>query len=373
MKTIYATMRLFLKVDPQKITFASYRSEKLSGNLYFVWKEVSENYPEYSCHFAIKKFHSSFWGKLDYVMHMMKSSYHLATSRYFIIDDFYLPVYMIKPRKNTDIIQLWHAAGALKKFGYSTVGKSFGPSREYLKHVKIHSNYSKVFVSSSEVIPYYAEAFNMPSERIFASGVPRTDIMFSSEFESETKSKLYEKFPELRKKKMILYAPTYRGKSHYQEEYSIPMDLERMEADLLEEGYVLVVHLHPYMKAGKNLNGKNGSFLYNVQKEFNIQELLLISDMLITDFSTVFFDYSLLKRPIIFFADDVDEYVKDRDFYYDYHQLIPGPLCTNTTQLIETIKNSAFDLERVNDFKNRFFDYQDGKATERIVQKLVGK
>ncbi|WP_226036352.1 CDP-glycerol glycerophosphotransferase family protein [Aquibacillus saliphilus] len=370
---IYKVICLFLKVKPNKITFASYRAEELSGNLYSVWNEINLNYPQYDCHFALKKFHSSFLGKFDYVVHMVKATYHLATSAYFIIDDFYLPAYMIKVRKNTEIIQLWHAAGALKKFGYSTVGKSFGPSIDYLKHVKIHSNYSSVFVSSSEVIPYYAEAFNIPSERIYPFGTPRTDTFFSASFKKITESNFYKEYPELRNKKIILYAPTYRGKSHYQADYVSPIDFEKMEKELKDDGYALVVHLHPYMKPGTDLIGQSGDFLYHVRQNFHIQELLIMTDILITDYSTVFFDFSLLERPIVFFADDIEDYVEQRDFYYDYQDLIPGPLFSKTNQLTECIKSKRFDLGKVKTFKDRFFDYQDGKSTERIVQFILRK
>ncbi|MGV3467396.1 MAG: CDP-glycerol glycerophosphotransferase family protein, partial [Heyndrickxia sp.] len=159
MKCIYFIICLFFKVNEHKVTFASYRSDKLKDNLSFVFEEMKVQYPDYQYHFVFKKFHSSIKGKIDYFLHLSRAVFEMATSRYFIIDDYYFPVYVVKPRKGTEVIQLWHASGALKKFGLSTVGKPFGPSETYLKHVKIHSNYAKVYVSSSEVIPYYSEAF----------------------------------------------------------------------------------------------------------------------------------------------------------------------------------------------------------------------
>jgi teichoic acid ribitol-phosphate primase len=370
MRFFYSFVCLLFKLNPNKITFASYRSDKLTDNLYFVWMELQQEYPDYQCHFAFKKFHSSLWGKLSYFFHLIKAIYNLATSKYFIIDDYYFPVYVIRPRKGAEIIQLWHASGALKKFGLSTIGKPFGPSLHYLKHVKIHSNYSRVYVSSSEVVKYYAEAFQMSTKQIYPLGVPRTDYFLSNVKREKLKDAFYKEFPELLNKKLILYAPTYRGKSHYQEAFECPLDIQLMK-EKLESDYVLLIHLHPYMQDGLNIKDHEKDFAYHIKGNFTIQELLSLADILITDYSTVFFDYSLLVRPIAFFADDLEEYIGERDFYYDYESLIPGPLFTKTDQLAEWINKREFDLKEVAAFRNRFFDHIDGKAAKRIVKHFI--
>src|SRR5699024_11258678 len=145
---------------------------------------------------------------------MLLATYHLSTASYFVVDDYYFPVYVITPRPKTEIVQVWHGAGAFKKFGHSTVGKTFGSSEQYLKHVKVHSNYSKVIVSTKKVIPFFAEAFQMASENILPLGLPRTDFLFDSEKHYATKKSLYEKFPQLKGRKLVLFAPTYRGSGH---------------------------------------------------------------------------------------------------------------------------------------------------------------
>lgn len=367
---VFRTSCLLFKVDKEKITFASYRSEKLSGNLYYVWKELQEEYPNYHCHYAFKRYHGTLLGKVDYLFHMLKASYYMATSRYFVIDDYFFPVYVIKPREGTEIIQLWHASGALKKFGMSTVGKSFGPSEEYLKHVKIHSNYSKVFVSSTEVIPYYAEAFDLPENKIYPLGIPRTDYFFEREEIDRLRIRFFQSYPKLKSKKLILYAPTFRGSSHYQDVYRCPLDFDLMRKDL-EKDYVLLIHLHPYMRAGIDLKEKDKDFVYHIHGDYNIQELLALADILVTDYSTVFFDYSMLNRPIAFFATDLEEYTCERDFYYPYQSIIPGPLFTDTEPLIKWIKEGQFDMEKLEEFRNRFFNYIDGNASKRIVHHLI--
>ncbi|WP_197025059.1 CDP-glycerol glycerophosphotransferase family protein [Paucisalibacillus sp. EB02] len=365
LRGLHGFFSFLFKVNRKKITFASYRSNHLRDNLFYVSEEIKKNYSSYKIVYLLKKFDSSGFGKINYLIHMVKACFHLATSRYFIIDDYYFPIYVIKPRKDMDIIQLWHSSGAFKKFGLSTVGKSFGPSTTYLKQVNIHGNYSKTYVSSKEVIPYFAEAFGMAHDQIKPLGVPRTDFFYKQEWKDKTTRKFYKKYPLLKEKKIILYAPTFRGKSHYQEAFQIPFDTWDMRSRL-QDNHALLVHLHPYMRTDRKIEADG--FVYHLDNAFTIQELLVLTDILITDYSTVFFDFSLLDRPIIFYPYDLKDYKQDRDFYYDYEEMIPGPMVVDTESLIKTILgDESYDQYDKKQFANRFFDYQDGKATERIV------
>ena len=195
-------------------------------------------------------------------------------------------------------------------------------------------------MSSSEVIPFYAEAFNMPEEKIYPLGIPRNDYFFLNDHVQSMEKNFYELYPELIAKKILLYAPTYRGKSHYQQAFRCPLDFKILKQHLTEE-YALLIHLHPYMSKELEVNEEDKDFVYHIKDEFSIQELLLLADVLITDYSTVFFDYSLLSRPIVFFADDLDEYEGERDFYYRYESLIPGPFFNETEPLANWIKEGC--------------------------------
>lgn len=209
----------------------------------------------------------------------------------------------------------------------------------------------------------------MPKKQILPLGVPRTDYFYEKETVDTLRSRFHKDFPELIGKKVLLYAPTFRGKSHYQDAFELPFDVEYMGKHLQEE-YALLIHLHPYMKADLKLETQN--FARLILATYTIQELLALTDILITDYSTVFFDYSLLERPMIFYPYDLEAYKRERDFYYDYETLVPGPMVTNTASLVDRIKDESFSVDKVKQFKDRFFDYQDGKATERIVADIFG-
>lgn len=368
---VYSLTSLFFRIDQNKVTIATYRSSNLEGNLAFIKEEIDESYPNIKCVVLAKKFNSSLAGKIEYAIHLVTASYHMATSRFFIIDDFYFPVYVVHPREGTEIVQVWHAAGAFKKFGLSTIGKSFGPSSDYLKHVNIHGNYSRVYVSSKEVIPHYADAFGMDESRIYPLGVPRTDYFFDGQKLDCVKEKFYRIYPELKSRKVILYAPTFRGKSHYQGIFDIPIDMRLMKKHLSDE-FALLVHLHPYMTNGARIDDDLKGFVYHIHNDFSIEELLLLSDILITDYSSIIFDYSILKRPIAFFVHDLEAYLEERDFYYAFESFVPGPIFYESEALIKWLNDEPKNLEEIQSFRGRFFDQLDGNASKRIVKDLLG-
>lgn len=361
----------FFSVDSKKVTFASYRSEKLEGNLKYLHEAWIKRDASYHFIFLFRKLDTSLVGKCKYLIHMLRATYHLATSRFFVIDDYYVPIYMLKQLRNgTEVIQLWHAAGAFKKFGYSIMNKEFGPSEEYAKIVKIHGNYSRVYVSSSEVIPFYAEAFRMKEERIFPLGLPRTDFFFLNHSYEGLRHTFNTKYPQFEDKKLILYAPTFRGSGHYQSKLDVKLNLNILHQTLGNE-YALLVHLHPYMKSSLDITQEDEDFACHINGQFTIEELLVLADILVTDYSSVIFEYSLMEKPIFFYAPDLQEYISERDFYYQFEDMIPGPVYQTTGQLGMGIKKHVYYEKRMKTFKARFFDFVDGQASKRIIDHLL--
>ncbi len=156
----------------KRVVFATYRTTKLSDKFKFIYNEMKSQPLDYQYVFLLQKMEPGLLGKIKYLLHLLKATYYLTTSAFFIIDDFYFPVYVIKPRKGTEVIQVWHACGAFKKFGYSILDKEDGGNNDYIKYVPIDKNYAHVLVSSQEVSKHYAEAFNMSEENIRPIGIP---------------------------------------------------------------------------------------------------------------------------------------------------------------------------------------------------------
>lgn len=354
----------------KRVVFATYRTLELEDNFKYIYNEIKKQNLDYECKCLFKKVDPGLIGKVKYLFHMMRATYYMATSEFFLIDDYYFPVYTVKPRKGTEIVQVWHACGAFKKFGYSTLDKNYGANNDYIRYIPIHTNYSHVLVSSKEVAKYYAEAFNMSEEQIDPIGVPRTDLFFDEEKQNKNKLKLYNRYPKLKNKKLILYAPTFRGTSQSNAQLDITFDLEKL-LDNIPKNHILGLKMHPFVKT--RIDDSKYDNLIDLSDYDNINDILLISEMLITDYSSVVFEYSLLERPIIFYSPDRDLYKEERDFYYDYEEFVPGPIISTTEGLISEINNDKFDINKIIDFKEKFFDHLDGNSSKRFVDMIILK
>lgn len=369
LKYLVKGVYLFSCIVPVKhrVVFATNRTTVLADNFKFIDAELKHQNLGYEHVYLLKKMGFGLKGRVSYLCHLLKATYYLATSKFFLIDDFYFPVYVIKPRKGTEVVQVWHACGAFKKFGYSILDKDYGADNDYVKQIPIHCNYAHVLVSSDEVVPHYAEAFNMDEANIRPLGIPRTDLFFKESLKQEGMSKVYQAYPMLKNKKLVLYAPTFRGATQADMHMTIPFDLKQV-LSALKEDEILGLKMHPFVKNLPDLTGYSNVVDLSTYPEVN--DILLIADRLITDYSSLVFEYALLERPIIFYAHDRDKYAKERDFYYPYESFIPGPLVETTEGLIDVLKDESFNTEVVKQFKEKFFDEADGLVSERVVREI---
>lgn len=204
----YTYLKSIKKQKDNKYVFVLSRSNQLEGNLLFVYYELKKQQPNAEIVILTSQ------NKMN--VKLFKELLIFADAKGLFLDDYYLAIYLIKPSKNLNVVQIWHAAGAFKKFGYSTVGTKFGSDEKYLSIVPIHSNYTHVYTSSKYVKKYYAEAFNMPIEQIYSFGLPRTDVFSDHEKISSIQMKIYKTYPILQDEMVnILYAPTYRADYHF--------------------------------------------------------------------------------------------------------------------------------------------------------------
>lgn len=293
----------------------------------------------------------------------------LAQAEFIFVNESSYFLSSLPIRKETTVIQTWHACGAFKKFGYSTLGKGFGTTREDLERYPVHKNFDYVTVSSPEVIWAYAEAFHMEDrpEAFLPIGLSRTDIFFRKKYRARAKERLLKEVPETAGKTVVLYAPTFRGRVADAESPD-KLDISEMRDKLGEDVFLLVNH-HPFVKKRPKISAENREFAADVTGKMPIEELLCCADVLVTDYSSIIFEYSLFEKPILFFAYDLHDYRDERGFYYSSSEMMPGPLCMTTSEVIEEIRHAQknFDLKKVREFKYRFMSACDGHATERIL------
>lgn len=363
-------------INEKLVVFADSSSLMLPDNMTEIYEKLSDM--GYETRAFLKRKSSSRWYKDKFyeIKNSFKFTKYYAMCRCLVLTDYYYYAYANKPRKNQQVIQLWHGCGAFKKWGYSTADLAWGADRKTLEEYPIHNTYTYVTVSSEKVKPFFSEAFGCDEKIIFADGVPRTDKYFDKDFVASGRDKVLQKYPEIGNRKIILYSPTFRGVSKGKANFTQMLDFIYLKKHL-EKEYVILVKLHPFVKKGMNLSPSieelYSGFVIDVSKTVPIDEALCASDMVVTDYSSLIFEYALLERPMMFFAYDLEQYDKERSFYFDYKNFVPGEIVKDSEELYLAIRKNEkdFDKEKVKKFKQEFMSACDGKSTDRIIERIL--
>lgn len=369
------------KIRENRILFLSERSNKLNGNFDFVHNLIKENKDV-----AVVKFLINKKIKELSLSEMIRFVNQISSSKVILLDDFYPNIHNFSLKNETKLIQLWHAAGAFKTFGFSRLKKEGGINQDSLNH----RSYDYAITSSNETKKFYAEGFAISDEKIKVTGIPRTDIFFNEDYKKKARNDFYKKFPHLKDKKIILFAPTFRGEG--KDDAFYPMDKFDIEYliesinnpnfkknnqsnssnnEEKETEYALIIKHHPFIKEKTKISEKYKNNIIDLSKNSEINDLLFITDILITDYSSVIFEASLLNIPMLFYSHDLQEYLKNRGFYYDYNVFVPGKILNSFEKIITAINSDDFDKYKLKNFKNRFFNDFDGKSSQKVVDLII--
>ena len=354
------------KLDPKKVIFVVPRHDYLPNSMEYMYETIkaSGKY-DIKIHYLNElklRYRQQFEVNMAFVKDM-------ATAHYVFLDDYIPCLGGFTKRPETKVIQLWHGCGAFKKFGYSTADKIFGSSAAVQKQFKNYANHDVVTVSSPEVVWAYEEAMLMQGENIVQPlGVSRTDVFFDEDYIRAAKERVIERVPAAAEKKIILYAPTFRGSVANAQ--GPDMIDHAMMYEALGDEYIILNKHHPFVKQLPAIHDDyRESFVYDVTHDLSIEDLICASDICISDYSSLVFEYSLFERPIIMFAYDLEDYFDWRGFYYDYYDMSPGPIVQTTEEIIDYIGHldTEFDREKMLAFKEKFMSSCDGHATKRIL------
>lgn len=276
-----------------------------------------------------------------------------ATAETVIICDNFLPAASCRKRKGTSVIQLWHACGAFKKFGYDTSADI--PS--YYKG-NVLANCDLVTVSSQICVKPFSSAMRLPEKAVRPVGVSRTDLYFNDTFNQACRNQFFSQYPNAQGKKIVLWVPTFRGNPGIASVKGLDDILHAR--DQLKDTHYFIIKLHPHTQA--HIEGTNCSI--------SSEELLPVADVVITDYSSILFDAMIYKHPLILFVPDLDEYLGNRGFYLDYNTL-PGLRAQNLEQLLQILTDEDLLHSSVNkvytDFYDKYMASCDGHSTKRII------
>lgn len=291
--------------------------------------------------------------------------YHLATAKVVFVDNYFAFLSVMNFKPGVECIQLWHAAGAVKKFGLEDPAVSERSAAAHKRFLSVYRRFDKVVVGSDEMIPIFKAAFNLTEQRFLKTGIPRTDFFFDQTAVKEAKQAVLAEHPEIKGRKVILYAPTFRRDQLNGQ--SIALDVEKLTTALGDE-YVLLVRMHPAVKM--NNLPCSGKRLINVSSYPNINHLLVVTDYLISDYSSLPYEFALLNRPQIFFPYDLEAYEKESGFWDEYDNVVPGPVVYSTDDIIKLIHANNFNLQNIRAFSDKWNMYSTGQAAQALVRYL---
>lgn len=364
-------------VDERKIVIIENAMTGLSNSFQLLYQDLKAD-GRYKIH--IHHIGKNLIHREDHDKNGAKLVNDLGTARYVILSEACDALSCLTLRPETTVLQLWHGCGAFKKFGRSTASLMFGQDMKHANRHPQYNNYTYVTISSPEVAWAYEEAMGLEpgNDIIRPIGVSRTDVFFDKEYLAQASERVYEKVPQARGKKVILYAPTFRGAVAIADTPNYKQfNLKKLKETLGDDVIILIKH-HPILKdyhMPKIPEDLKGTFAVDVTRTLSVEDLMITSDVCITDYSSLIFEYSLLNKPLVFYAYDLNDYFDWRGFYYDYDELTPGPVCHNMDELIRVLQapNFGFKPEEMKAFREKFMSSCDGHSTERIEELVFGR
>ena len=354
-----------LPINPKRIMFESMWGKQFSCNPRYLYEYINENYPDYECIWSFNNEQEYYTGNaIPVKKHSLKYYYYLATSK-FVCDNVGFENDFIK-RDNQVYIQTMHGT-PLKTLGLD-VENDFKSQKDIDDFIYECQRWDYLIVQSDYVYNLRERCFKYDGE-VLKCGYPRTDILYSKNNQRDIDN-LKIKFGLPLDKKVILYAPTWRYKNKFQ----LMLDLKSLR-DSLSDVYIFIFRLHHYAK--ENIEDLvDDKFIYDFSNYNTIEELYLVSDILITDYSSTMFDYSILDRPILLFAYDMDDYVKDiRGTYFDLKEFNPGPILFTSKEVEDAIVHIDETEEKYRKdrslFREKFNQYENGNSSETVFNRVI--
>ena len=290
---------------------------------------------------------------------MLQEMYHLATSRACITDSYMAVLSVLRHRDSLVVVQMWHALGAIKRFGLAALDTDEGRSRELATAMRMHQGYDWVIAGGQRMVGPFAEAFGVRPDQVLPIGTPRVDMLHDPAIVEAKRARIHHDHPQLGTKPLVLYAPTFRKGE--------PVRVEEMLDALGPDEFDVVVALHPLDR--RDFSGRAGVVQ---DDQLSTLDWLAVADHVITDYSAIVFDAAVVGVPLYFYAYDLAEYRGRRGLFLDYEGDMPGPVATEAKDVVAAIHHHEGSRASVARFRDEFVSPSDGGCTRRIVALALG-
>lgn len=338
-----------------------------TGNLQMIDKRLKDRKLNEDIHISYS-FRESI-GHKSSIFSWVKLITKLAFQDIIILDNF-APVFsFLKLRKDVQLVQVWHAGGGFKAVGYCRFGKAGSPFPEG----SCHKAYTLAVTGSEQLVKVFEEVFGIEKEAFFPVGMPRLDGYLDPETVQNFRNQFYEKYEQFKNKKIILFAPTYRGTGQKDAYY----DYDRLNLDQLYDvcgdEYVFIIKMHPFIKKHIKIPQRLQDRIFDFSDFPSINDLYYVTEILITDYSSDFYEFSLMRKPMLFYTYDRQIYELTRGVYRSVKESAPGKVCDSFDELILSLKEQDFEYEKVEKFVRENFSQGIGNATDKLIDYIIFK
>ena len=302
----------------------------------------------------------------------------MGRAKAIFINNNYFPMGWFHPNKNTSIVQVWHGQGAFKKFGLDIPQ----PKAVRKKELGAVKPLSYVTCSAESIRPIYMSAFGLRADQVLTTGNPVSDYFFREEnvgaaAVAEKRARFDEQYPVCKDKYLVLYAPTFRDTQAEDGPVLAHLDAEALRQAATQgagKDAVLLVRLHP-------VDTESRGILRQIATEYegvldmtdypDSNELCVLSDVLVTDYSSICMNHALLHKPMVFYAYDMEQFAGGRDFYYPYASTVGGPVVTTMEDLLAVFQVQDFRTSKLEAFRKLHFGDFEGGATKAMLDKVL--
>lgn len=337
-----------------KIVYISRQSDDMSLDFELLVSRMQKEHPDVENVVLTRKISSGKKSILTYPFHMIRQMYHLATSKVVILDGYCIVVCVLPHKKETKVIQIWHAAAAIKKFGYQTLDRPSGSDSEIAKIMKMHHHYDYVLASSEITGKHYQEAFGVSKEKMVYIGMPH----FSTLGEFEVSETMDDAYPILKKKTNILYIPTFRkGEAVRLDELMQGIDFDK---------YNLIAQLHPLDMVGTY----DDRVIYD--KQFTVYDWIKKADIVITDYSSLIIECVILKKKLYFYLYDLEKYALDPGLNLDFEAEGLGQFIFREGQQLNNVLQKEYDYEVLQKFEKKYVEIDVDSSLQELGKMING-
>lgn len=362
-----------LRLAPQrrKVVFLSRQADRPSRDFRMLADEIRRADPSVEVVVRCRFIPSTVGGRLLYGGEVLAQMWHLATASVCIVDGYIVPVSVLTHRGELTVIQMWHALGAVKRFGLQSVGRAGGRPTGVARAMRMHENYDLVLCGGPGSVPAFAEAFGVREASVLPLGLPRVDYLCEraeaagEDAEPATEpvaiAELRRRFPRLGddSKTRVLYAPTYRrGRASA---------FDDVVAAFTGDRFTLIVKPHDLESAaasGEHVVDASG---------VDVLDLLVLADAVVTDYSAIAFEACVVDRPLYFYVHDIAEYRAAVGLNIDPLGELPGVSSTDITRIVELVAGAEGPGEDVRAFAKRYLSLPEAGCTSAIASLVVDR